>query len=55
MRHLDDMVVSVDVFNLFNYKNVVSYLWVADYDNKYYGVPNYLTARQINVKLTVIF
>ena len=55
MQHLDDVVISVDIFNLFNYKNVVSYLWVADYDNKYYGVPNYLTARQINIKLTVIF
>lgn len=55
LQKIDDVVVSVDVFNLFNYKNVVSYLWVADYDNKYYGVPNYLTARQINVKLTVIF
>ena len=55
LQKIDDVVVSVDVFNLFNYKNVVSYLWVADYDNKYYGVPNYLTARQINAKLTVIF
>ena len=55
LQKIDDVVVGVDVFNLFNYKNVVSYLWVADYDNKYYGVPNYLTARQINVKLTVIF
>ena len=55
MRHIEDAVISVDVFNLLNYKNVVSYLWVADYDNRYYGVPNYLTARQINVKLTVIF
>ena len=55
LQKIDDVVISVDVFNLFNYKNVVSYLWVADYDNKYYGVPNYLTARQINAKLTVIF
>ena len=55
LKKLDDVVISADVFNLFNYKNVVSYLWVADYENKYYGVPNYLTARQINIKLTVIF
>lgn len=51
----DDLSVGVDVFNLFNYNNVVSYLWVADYTNQYYPVPNYLTARQVNVKITATF
>ena len=54
-RHVDDIQLSLEVFNLFNYKNVVSYLWVSDYDNVYYGVPNFLTARQLNLKLTVSF
>ncbi|MBQ9473244.1 MAG: TonB-dependent receptor plug domain-containing protein [Bacteroidales bacterium] len=54
-RTVDDIQLSVEVFNLFNYKNVVSYLWVSDYDNIYYGVPNYLTARQLNLKLTITF
>ena len=52
---IDDIMISLDVFNLFNYHNVVSYLWVADYQNTYYPVPNYLTARQLNVKLTMSF
>ena len=52
---LDDVQVGVEVFNLFNFRNVVSYLWVSDYDNRYYPVPNYLTARQLNFKLTVLF
>ena len=43
------------MFNLFDYKNVVSYIWVADYQDRYYPVPNYLTARQFNFKVTVIF
>lgn len=55
MRHIDDILVSVEVFNLFNYNNIVSYTWVADYNNQYYPVPNYLTARQLNLKLTVTF
>lgn len=55
MRHVDDILLGVEVFNLFNYRNVVSYIWVADYSNIYYPVPNYLTARQLNVKLTVTF
>ena len=54
-RIVDDIQLSLEVFNLFNYKNVVSFLWVSDYDNIYYGVPNYLTARQLNLKLTVTF
>ena len=54
-RVVDDVMIGVDVFNLFNYHNVVSYLWVADYENIYYPVPNYLTARQFNVKVTVTF
>jgi len=55
MRHVDDVLLSLEVFNLFDYKNVVSYIWVADYSNTYYPVPNYLTARQINFKVTVEF
>ncbi|MBP5190232.1 MAG: TonB-dependent receptor [Bacteroidales bacterium] len=55
MQHIEDILVSVEIFNLFNYNNVVSYTWVADYNNQYYPVPNFLTARQLNLKLTVTF
>ena len=54
-RYVDDIQVGIEVFNLFNFRNVVSYLWVADYENRLYPVPNYLTARQLNLKLTVLF
>lgn len=54
-RHIDDILLSFEVFNLFDYKNVVSYIWVADYNNQYYPVPNYLTSRQLNLKVTVLF
>ncbi len=46
---------NVEWFNVFSSRNVVSYFWVADYSNKYYGVPNYLTPSQINAKLTLEF
>ena len=52
---VDDIQVGVEVFNLFDFRNVISYLWVADYQNHYFPVPNYLTARQLNFKLTVLF
>ena len=54
-RYIDDIQVGVEIFNLFDKQNVISYLWVTDYDNHPYRVPNYLTARQINLKLTVLF
>lgn len=54
-RHIKDIQLGVEVFNLFNFRNVISYLWVSDYDNRLYPVPNYLTARQLNFKLTVLF
>ena len=54
-RYVEDIQVGVEVFNLFDKQNVASYLWVTDYDNHPYRVPNYLTARQVNLKLTVLF
>ena len=54
-RYVDDIQVGVEVFNLFDRKNVISYLWVTDHNDVPYRVPNYLTARQLNVKLTILF
>ena len=46
---------SVEVFNLLNIDNTISYLWVADVSGREYAVPNYLTARQLNFKLSITF
>ena len=54
-RVVEDIQVGIDVFNLFNFRNVVSYLWLNDIDGIPWRVPNYLTARQVNVKLSVLF
>lgn len=54
-RLFTDLSLGVEVFNLFNYRNVVSFIWVSDYTAIYHAVPNYLTARQLNVKLTATF
>ncbi len=55
LRYFDEVLVGVEVYNLFNHKNVASYIWVSDYNNTYYPVPNYLTARQLNFRLTLQF
>lgn len=47
--------LGADVFNLLDISNVSSYYWVTDVNNLQYAVPNYLTRRQINVRLSVEF
>lgn len=47
--------IGLDAFNLLGIKNVNSYYWVTDITNTQYAVPNYLTGRQINVRLSVDF
>jgi hypothetical protein len=47
--------LGVDCLNLFGISNVNSYYWVTDVTNQQYAVPNYLTGRQINGKVTVEF
>lgn len=54
-RHFRNISVGLDVFNLFDISNVSSYYWVTDVNNIQYAVPNYLTRRQINVRLTLEF
>lgn len=45
--------LGVDVFNLFDFSNTISYFWVKDTDGRNYAVPNYLTSRRINVSFTI--
>ncbi len=57
---LKDFWIGVEVFNLFNFTNTISYLWVETVSNQnnesgLYAVPNYLTSRRINVKISAKF
>jgi hypothetical protein len=53
LRYIDNAWISLEVFNLFAISNTVSYIWVKDVNNREYAVPNYLTPRQLNIKLIV--
>ena len=52
-RHFKNISVGLDVFNLFDISNVSSYYWVTDINDIQYAVPNYLTRRQFNIRLTI--
>ncbi|GIS08047.1 MAG: hypothetical protein CM15mP112_01590 [Flavobacteriales bacterium] len=47
--------ISAEVFNLLDINNTTSYLWVSDINNRQYAVPNYLTSRRLNAKITLSF
>ena len=54
-RHLKSVWLGLDAFNLLDITNVASYYWVTDVNDIQYAVPNYLTRRQFNVRLSVDF
>ena len=47
--------LGIDCLNLFGISNVNSYYWVTDVSNIQWAVPNYLTNRQINGKISIDF
>ena len=47
--------LTAEIFNLLGINNTISYTWVKDIYGRQYAVPNYLTGRRLNVKLTVRF
>ncbi len=53
--HISDLWISLEAFNLLNIKNTISYFWVSSTWGDQFAVPNYLTDRKINLKLTVRF
>lgn len=54
-RWLKSVWLGVDMFNLLDISNVASYYWVTDVNDVQYAVPNYLTRRQFNIRLSVDF
>lgn len=54
-KNFKNIWVGVDVFNLFDIKNVNSYSWFADITGSRHAVPDKLTGRQFNIKLVAEF
>ncbi len=56
LRSFESMWIGLEVFNLLQVNNVASYTWITDISNaRRYAVPNYLTGRQLNLRLTANF
>jgi hypothetical protein len=55
LRHFKSMWISVEVFNLLQISNTLSYIWISDVEGRLNGIPNYLTPRRLNVQLSARF
>ena len=54
-KYFKKLWIGIEVFNLLQANNVISYEWIADVSGNKYAVPNYLTARELNVRLMLEF
>lgn len=55
LHNFNDIWISLEVFNLLDINNEISYTFVTDIRGWQYGVPNYLTGRRLNLKLMMRF
>ncbi|PCH70590.1 MAG: TonB-dependent receptor [Bacteroidales bacterium] len=55
LKHFKSMWISLEVFNVLDISNTVSYLWINDISGNQYAIPNYLSSRKLNLKLTAKF
>ena len=53
LKRYKDLSVGFEIFNLFNNQNAITNTWVRDvYTKNQYGIPNYMTTRVFNVKVS---
>jgi hypothetical protein len=54
-KDFDNIWASLEVFNLINRDNTISYQLIKDFSNSTYAIPNRLTPRLVNLKLLARF
>lgn len=54
-RHLENIWLTLEVFNLIDRDNTISYLLIKDFSNTVFAMPNRLTPRLLNLKLVTRF
>ncbi len=60
LKAYESIWIGLEVFNLFDINNTISYLWITTVNNlshvsQQYAVPNYLTSRRLNLKVNINF
>jgi hypothetical protein len=54
-RFMKSLWIGAEVYNLLQVQNTISYYWVKDVTGRTYAVPNYLTNRQLSVRVIAQF
>lgn len=54
-RYIKSLWTGIEIYNLLDTKNTISYQWISDIRNHQYAVPNYLTSRRLNIRLIAKF
>jgi hypothetical protein len=54
-KYMDQVWISLEVFNLLQFSNTMGYTWITDVNNNQYAIPSRLTPRQLNFKLIFEF
>ena len=59
-RHMETIRIGAEIFNLLDINNTVSYIWIRTVNNldnvsNRFAVPNYLTSRRLNFRVSVSF
>ncbi len=53
LKKFKDLSIGMEIFNLFNNQNAITNTWVRDvYTKNQYGIPNYMTTRVFNFKIS---
>lgn len=53
LNPFSEFTIGFEIYNMFNNQNSITNTWVRDvYTKSQYGVPNYMTTRTFNIKLT---
>ena len=55
LKNVKDLSLHLEVLNLPGIKNTVSYFWVSSLYGDMYAVPNYLTGRKLNLRISAKF
>ena len=60
LRFFESIWISAEIFNLLDIKNEASYLWIQTISDQQgvpgmFGIPNYLTGRRFNVRISISF
>jgi hypothetical protein len=55
LRHINDLWLSLEVFNLLNINNTIDHTWITDVSGRQYSIPDFLTPRRFNIKLMAWF